>query len=46
MLQRHVMHKRYDTIKTILACEEIKRPADIQKLTFDENGYLSSSDYP
>lgn len=45
-MRRHIMHSNYDSIKTILACEGIKRPEDVNTLTSDKEGYITSSIYP
>lgn len=45
-MRRHIMHNNYDSIKSILSFEGIKKPADLNTLSTDENGYISSSTYP
>ena len=44
-MRRHIMHSNYDSIKNILAYEGIKKPADINTLSPDEEGYITSSAY-
>ena len=44
-MRRHIMHNNYDNIKNILAFEGIKKPADINSLSF-EDGYITSTKYP
>lgn len=45
-MRRHIMHNNYDTIKSILAFEGIKKPADINTLEIDKTGYIMSTTYP
>ena len=45
-MRRHIMHTNYDSIKTILAFEGLRRPSDINTLKLDEEGYIASTTYP
>lgn len=45
-MRRHIMHRNYDSIKTLLAFEGIKKPEDVYSLDLEDNSYIVSTTYP